>query len=108
MADGEHAALDDVRAIIRHITSLTHETNVDLGKAISMSPALVGRRQSSQSKWSVDELARVAAHWGLDLWCLFTDVDRVMHELPQDRVTELRAAKGLAPLHFKPPMPVAA
>lgn len=108
MTGRERDALGTVRVIIKHVMSLTQETYVDIGMAIGMRPAVVGRRQSGTTKWTVDELGCLARHWGVPLWCLFTDVQRVLHEMDVDRVTELRAAKDLAPLHFKPPTPIAA
>lgn len=104
----EHDELENVRVIIRHIRSLTQETHVDLGTAIGMKGLLVGRRQNGSTDWSVNELGRIARHWGLELSCLFTDVKLAVAAMDDERLTELRAAKGLGPLHFKPSTPVAA
>ncbi|MFB7836222.1 hypothetical protein [Streptomyces sp. NPDC056056] len=100
--------LKNVRVIIRHIQSLTQETYVDLGAAIGMRGLLVGRRQNGSTDWSVNELGRIARHWGFELSCLFTTVKDAVAAMDEERLTELRAAKGLSPLDLKPSTPVAA
>lgn len=97
-----------LRTIVREVRSITCESNADLGRAIGMSGALVGRRQAGTTQWSVREIGALAAHWHIDRWWLHARLEEVLRELPEERVAELRALKGYQPVPFKPPRPVAA
>ncbi|WP_326581603.1 helix-turn-helix domain-containing protein (plasmid) [Actinacidiphila glaucinigra] len=104
MADRGHPVEVELRKVIRTVLSLTCETNTDLGRAIGLSGALVGRRLSGTTQWSVPELGKIATHWGIPPSCLLSDLSDVLTALPEDRVAQLRAAKGHQPVHFKPPV----
>jgi hypothetical protein len=108
MTDRDDPVEVRLRGVIKEVLSLTCETHTDLGRAIGMEGRLVARRQSGSTQWSVPELGLLASHWDIPPWCLLSDLRSVLAELPEKRVAELRGAKGLQPVHFKPPAPVAA
>jgi hypothetical protein len=108
MADRGNPLEVRLREVIKEVLSLTCETHTDLGRAIGLSGALVGRRQSGATQWSIPEVGRLAEHWHIPPECLLAGLDPVLTALPEKRVAQLRAAKGHQPVHFKPPTPVAA
>lgn len=108
MTDRDDPVEVRLRGVIKEVLSLTCETHTDLGRALEMPGRLVARRQNGTTQWSVPELGRLASHWSIPPWCLLSDLPSVLAELPEERVAELRGAKGLRPVHFKPPAPVAA
>lgn len=108
MADQGYPLEVSVREVIKEVMSLTCENFTDLGRAIGMSGALVGRRQSGVTQWGVPELGRLGEHWGIPASCLLTNLKTVLTALPEQRVAQLRAAKGHQPVPFKPSTVVAA
>src|SRR5437879_4156184 len=107
MPEHRHPVEGALRATIASVLAVTGETHTDLGKAIGLSVALVGRRQRGVTPWSVAELGRLAEHWGIPPFSLLSDPRDTLAALPPERVAHLRTARGL-PAHFGPKAPVAA
>lgn len=82
---------DRVRAAIAALMQLTGESQADLAVALGVSQAQVSRRQSGSAAWPLEDCARVAAHYRIDVLDLL--------------VSPTRACEGLPPTH--PSTPVA-
>ena len=95
-----------LRASIDAVRAVTGETFTDLGAAIGLSVALVGRRQRGVTPWSVAELGRLGEHWQIPPCALISSPSDALAELPPARVAELRTARGL-PLYASALQPAA-
>jgi len=105
MPEQRHPIEVTLRASIDAIRAVTGETFTDVGAAIGLSVALVGRRQRGVTPWAVAELGRLAEHWEIPPCSLISSPADALAELPQWRVNELRRGRGLAPY---PTMPATA
>jgi len=84
-----------LRASIDAVRAVTGETFTDLGEALGLSVALVGRRQRGVTPWSVAELGKLGEHWGIPPCALISSPSDALAELPSERIAELRTARGL-------------
>ncbi|MFJ2574999.1 helix-turn-helix domain-containing protein [Streptomyces halstedii] len=88
-----------LRLTITVLMRLTGERQADLATGLGISQAQVSRKQSGTAGWSLPDVDRLSAHYGIPVPDLLAGVDRAAHCLP----TRRRApAPGAAQLTITP------
>ncbi|MCZ1011951.1 helix-turn-helix domain-containing protein [Streptomyces lydicus] len=99
---------DWVRDNIKAVLAVTDENLTDIGVVLDLSVAVVGRRQRGVTPWSVAELGKLARHWRIEAFLLFSRrTADVLAALPPKRIAQLRAVKVPSAI-TRPKAPVAA
>ncbi|WP_323137671.1 helix-turn-helix domain-containing protein [Streptomyces sp. NBC_01789] len=78
---------------------LTGERQADLADGLRLNQAQVSRKQSGSAAWSLDDIDRLSAHYGIPVCDLLAGVDRAVHCLPTRRYAP---APGAAQLTITP------
>ncbi|MFD5728453.1 helix-turn-helix domain-containing protein [Streptomyces sp. NPDC058368] len=78
---------------------LTGERQADLADGLRMHQAQVSRKQSGSAPWTLAEVDRLSAHYGIPVCDLLAGVDRAVHCLPARRYAP---APGAAQLTIAP------
>lgn len=74
---------------------LTGERQTDLAAGIRISQTRISRKQSGVATWTLDDLDRLSAHYGIPVPDLVAGVDRAIHCLPARRRAPLPGAAQL-------------
>ncbi|MEV7296867.1 helix-turn-helix transcriptional regulator [Streptomyces microflavus] len=64
---------------------LTGERQTDLAAGIRISQTRISRKQSGAATWTLDDLDRLSAHYGIPVPDLVAGVDRAIQCLPAPR-----------------------
>ncbi|MDT0347738.1 helix-turn-helix domain-containing protein [Streptomyces litchfieldiae] len=83
MSSTEH----DLRVTVAALMYATGETQADLGRGIGLGQTQVSRRQAGATSWSLADLDRLAAHYGIPVPDLLAGVDNAVRKLPARRRT---------------------
>ncbi|MEW9513768.1 helix-turn-helix domain-containing protein [Streptomyces bacillaris] len=78
---------------------LTGEPQTDLAAGIPISQTQISRKQSGTVTWTLADIDKLSAHYGLPVGDLLSGVDRAVHCLPARRRTP---APGAAQLTIHP------
>lgn len=86
---GEHvsSSQERLRLTVAALLYATGETQRDLGGGIGRGQSEVSRRQSGASAWSLDDLDRLSAHFGIAAGDLLCGADHAVAQLPAHRRT---------------------
>ncbi|MFF9690514.1 helix-turn-helix domain-containing protein [Streptomyces sp. NPDC014623] len=73
---------DVLRLTITVLMRLTGERQADLAAGLGLSQAQVSRKQSRAAAWSLTDVDKLSAHYGIPVPDLLAGVDRAVHCLP--------------------------
>ncbi|GGZ20125.1 helix-turn-helix domain-containing protein [Streptomyces nitrosporeus] len=74
-----------LRLTIGALMRLTSERQADLAAGIGLSQAQISRKQAGTATWSLTDVDRLAAHYGIPVSNLLAGVDRAVRCLPARR-----------------------
>ena len=74
-----------LRLTVAYIRAATGETQEDLGRGLRLSQAQVSRKQSGRSTWSLTDLDRLSAHYGVPVPDLLSGVEHAVGRVPAHR-----------------------
>ncbi|MGQ4353031.1 helix-turn-helix domain-containing protein [Streptomyces drozdowiczii] len=77
----------------------TGERQADLADGLRLSQAQVSRKQGGSASWSLGDIDRLSAHYGIPVCDLLARVDRAVYCLPARRYAP---APGAAQLTITP------
>ncbi|WP_326594524.1 helix-turn-helix domain-containing protein [Streptomyces sp. NBC_01803] len=75
----------DLRVTVAALMFATGETQTDLGAAIGLAQAQVSRRQAGTTPWTLADVDRLAAHYGIPVPDLLAGADHAVRRLPAHR-----------------------
>ncbi|MGW2841863.1 helix-turn-helix domain-containing protein [Streptomyces sp. NPDC001493] len=90
---------DVLRLTIGALMRLTGERQADLADGIGLSQTQISRKQAGTATWSLADVDRLSAHYGIPVPDLLAGVDRAVHCLP---VRRRAPAPGAAQLTISP------
>lgn len=76
------------RATITALMYATGETQAQLASGLRLSQGQISRKQSGRHEWSLSDLDKVAAHYGIAVWDLVAGPDVALSKLPESRRQE--------------------
>jgi hypothetical protein len=79
------SAEQDLRVTVAALMFAVGETQADLGRGIGLAQAQVSRRQAGTTAWSLADLDRLAAHFGIPVPDLLAGTDHAVRLLPAHR-----------------------
>jgi hypothetical protein len=74
-----------LRITIAALMHATGETQADLGRGIGLGQTQVSRRQAGATPWTLADIDRLAAHYGIAVSDLLAGTDNAVRCLPTDR-----------------------
>ncbi|WP_406349660.1 helix-turn-helix domain-containing protein [Streptomyces sp. NBC_00144] len=89
------------------VTALAHRTGEQqsaLAAALGLTQSQVSRRQSGKAAWTLTDVDRLAAHWGMPVLDLLAGPTHAMTKLPADRIAS-GGTQTLVPLDVPAPAP---
>lgn len=99
---------ETLRLTVAALMSRSRETQTALAAAIGMDQRALSRRQTGSSHWLLDDVDRLAAHWGMTPLDLLTGPTHAASKLPAPPPVGGRAASSDAPAPAPaPPAPAA-
>ncbi|MFE7614315.1 helix-turn-helix domain-containing protein [Streptomyces sp. NPDC057496] len=84
-----------LRLTIQALMRLTGERQADLAAGIGLSQTQISRKQSGTAVWSLADIDRLSAHYGIPVPDLLAGVDHAVHRLPARRRAPLPGASQL-------------
>ncbi|MFH8642026.1 acyltransferase [Streptomyces goshikiensis] len=78
------------RQSVDAVRTVTGETLQDLGEILRLRNGLVSRRQRGLISWRLDDLGRLADHWGIPYQSIFAGPEAAVSRLSTDRLAEIR------------------
>ncbi|WP_308286071.1 helix-turn-helix domain-containing protein, partial [Streptomyces drozdowiczii] len=88
-----------LRLTVAALMRLTGERQADLADGLRLNQAQVSRKQGGSASWSLDDIDRLSAHYGIPVCDLLAGVDRAVRCLPARRYAP---APGAAQLTIAP------
>jgi transcriptional regulator with XRE-family HTH domain len=85
------------RATITALMHATGETQAQLATGLRLSQGQISRKQSGRHEWSLSDLDKVAAHYGIAVWDLVAGPDVALSKLPESR----RRESDMRPGHIR-------
>ncbi|WP_052391613.1 helix-turn-helix domain-containing protein [Streptomyces sp. NRRL B-24484] len=76
-----------LRLSVAALMRATGEQQRDLAAGLGLSQSQVSRKQSGMSSWSLDDLDRLAAHYGVPVLDLLSGPTEAVRRLPAARLT---------------------
>ncbi|MCZ4103548.1 helix-turn-helix domain-containing protein, partial [Streptomyces sp. H39-C1] len=76
-----------LRMTVAALMRATGERQDDLGRGLRLSQAQVSRKQSGRSMWSLTDLDRLSAHYGVAVPDLLCGMDHAVNKLSPRRRT---------------------
>ncbi|WP_326806457.1 acyltransferase [Streptomyces sp. NBC_01775] len=86
-----------LRATVAALLSRTGERQAELAAGIGLSPTGLSRRQSGRATWSLEDVDRLSAHWGIAVPDLLGGISHAVECLPADRLPTSAQATTSAP-----------
>ncbi|GAA2638891.1 helix-turn-helix transcriptional regulator [Streptomyces axinellae] len=86
-----------LRATVAALLSRTGERQAELAGAVGLSATALSRRQSGRATWSLDDVDRLSAHWGIAVPDLLTGITHAVDCLPTDRLPATPATPATGP-----------
>jgi transcriptional regulator with XRE-family HTH domain len=74
-----------LRLTVAALMYATGETQADLGRGLRLSQGQVSRKQAGESSWSLSDLDRLSAHYGIPVPDLLCGADHAVRLLPPAR-----------------------
>lgn len=84
------------RATIAALMDATGETQSQLAAGLRLSQGQISRKQSGRHEWSLSDLDKVSAHYGIAVCDLVAGPEAALSKLPASR----RAEPGMRPAHI--------
>ncbi|MFF7365447.1 helix-turn-helix domain-containing protein [Streptomyces sp. NPDC008125] len=84
-----------LRLTIGALMRLTGERQADLAAGIGLGQTQISRKLAGSSAWSLNDVDRLSAHYGIPVPDLLAGVDRAVHCLPARRRAPLPGAAQL-------------
>lgn len=81
MSSSEHY----LRLTVAALLFATGETQTDLAQGLALTQGQVSRKQSGRASWTLADLDRLAAHYGVPVPDLLSGPDRALSRLPAAR-----------------------
>ncbi|MFD4392595.1 helix-turn-helix domain-containing protein [Streptomyces sp. NPDC058495] len=81
MPSSEH----HLRLTVAALLFATGETQADLAEGLALTQGQVSRKQSGRASWTLADLDRLAAHYGIPASDLLCGPDRALSRLPAAR-----------------------
>ena len=82
------------RATIAALMGATGETQAQLAAGLRLSQGQISRKQSGRHEWSLSDLDKVSAHYGIAVWDLIAGPEVALSKLPESRRTETDMRPG--------------
>ncbi|GAB2891410.1 helix-turn-helix domain-containing protein [Streptomyces mayteni] len=76
---------EGVRLAVAALMYATGETQADVARGIGLDQTAISRRQAGTTTWSLTDLDRLAAHYGMHAVDLLCGVDHAVAKLPAHR-----------------------
>jgi len=73
------------RATITALMRATGETQAQLASGLRLSQGQISRKQSGRHEWSLSDLDKVSAHYGIAVWDLVAGPEVALSKLPTRR-----------------------
>jgi transcriptional regulator with XRE-family HTH domain len=80
----------------------TGETQAQLAAGLRLSQGQISRKQSGRHEWSLSDLDKVSAHYGIAVWDLIAGPEVALSKLPESRQPGI----GMRPGHISGRVPV--
>jgi transcriptional regulator with XRE-family HTH domain len=74
-----------LRVTVAALMHVTGETQADLGRGMRLSQAQISRKQGGRSTWTLADLDRLSAHYGIPVADLVCGPDHAIRRLPARR-----------------------
>ncbi|WP_344524431.1 helix-turn-helix transcriptional regulator [Streptomyces albiaxialis] len=74
-----------LRVTVDRLRELAGEHQTELAVAVGLSPTGLSRRQSGKASWKLEDIDRLAAHWGIEVPDLLTGTEHAVSCLPAAR-----------------------
>ncbi|MFF4771055.1 helix-turn-helix domain-containing protein [Streptomyces sp. NPDC001255] len=94
-----------LRATVSALSQRTGERQTALAAALGLTQAQVSRRQRGAASWTLADVDRLAAHWGMPVLDLLAGPTHALGKLPADRVVACGGEQTLVPLSGPPRAP---
>jgi transcriptional regulator with XRE-family HTH domain len=77
-----------LRSTIAALMRATGETQAELAAGLRLSQGQISRKQAGHHEWSLSDLDKVSAHYGVAVWDLIAGPDVALSKLPASRRAE--------------------
>ncbi|MEU4180988.1 helix-turn-helix transcriptional regulator [Streptomyces sp. NPDC026589] len=84
-----------LRLTIAALMHLTGERQADLAEGLGLGQTQISRKQSGTAAWSLTDVDKLSAHYGIPVIDLLAGVDRAAHCLPARRRAPMPGAAQL-------------
>lgn len=84
-----------LRLTIAALMHLTGERQADLAEGLGLSQTQISRKQFGTAAWSLADVDKLSAHYGIPVGDLLVGVDRAIHCLPARRRAPMPGAAQL-------------
>ncbi|MGC5533696.1 helix-turn-helix domain-containing protein [Streptomyces sp. SR-10] len=74
-----------LRLTIAALMHLTGERQADLAAGLGLNQTQISRKQAGTTAWSLTDVDKLSAHYGIPVGDLLVGVDRAVHCLPAGR-----------------------
>lgn len=77
---------EKLRLTVAALLARTGERQADLAKAVELTTTALSRRQTGRAQWSLADVDRLSAHWGIGVPDLLTGITHAVDAMPADRL----------------------